>query len=105
MLRPAHRLYSERQLVALLMVEWSQVIPLVATLFGALVSMLLGLVIAKLNGIETHLSKLNGTVFEHVTKPSIHESAVARIDERLSSLLKVCEVAHDRIDKMQQRER
>ena len=86
------------------MMEWAQVIPIIATLFGALVSMLLGIAIAKLNGIDAHLEKLNGTVFHHLTKDGIHESAVARIDERIANLLKAVEVAHHRIDVLKNQE-
>ena len=85
------------------MMEWSQVMPLIATLFGALVAGLLGMVLSGQNEIKAYLSKLNGTVFEHITKTGIHETAVVRIDERIASLLKVSEAAHARLDRVEAR--
>ena len=88
---------------AVQLMEWSQVIPIIATLFGALVSILLGMAIAKLTGIETHLERLNGKVFDHITKQGIHESAVGRIDEQIKNLLQTVTVAHERIDRVEEK--
>ena len=85
------------------MMEWSQVIPIIATLFGALVSVLLGLAIGKLNTIERNQEKQNSKLFSHLTKPDIHEAAVARIDERIAGLLKTIEIAHVRLDDLKGR--
>ena len=85
------------------MMEWAQVIPLVAVVFGALVSTLLGVAITKLSSIETKQEAQNSKLFSHLTQSGIHESAVARIDERIAGLLKVVEVAHERIDSIKGR--
>ena len=61
-------------------------------------SVLLGLAIGKLNAIERNQEKQNSKLFNHLTQSGIHESAVARIDERIASLLKTVEIAHERID-------
>ena len=82
------------------MMGWAEAIPLVATIFGALVSGMLGLAIAKLTGIERHLEQLNGKVFAHLTQPDIHTAGFSRIDEQIKNLLRTVTVAHERIDRV-----
>ena len=74
-------------------VGMSEVMPIIATCFGVLATLLAGMVLAKVNGIETHLEILNGKVFAH-------ESSIARNDEQAKSAAQVGRAAHERIDAM-----
>ena len=74
-------------------VGMSEVMPIIATCFGVLATLLAGMVLAKVNGIESHLERLNGKVYEH-------ESAIARNEEQAKSAAQVGRAAHERLDAM-----
>ena len=84
-------------------ISFASLIPLVAVLFGALVSALLGMLLSGQRGIQDHLQKLNGRVGEHIENKDLHYAFMARTDERLNALLKTVEIAHARIDMMKGR--
>ena len=80
--------------------NWSSVFPIVSTLFGVLASALMGMAVARLNGIEKHLGEMNGKLFSHLTEPSIHQAGFAKTGEQIANLLQTVQVAHTRIDRI-----
>mgnify|MGYP001586573687 FL=1 len=82
---------------------FASIIPLVAVLFGALVSALLGMLLSGQKVITTNLTKLNGRLAEHVENKDLHYAHMARTDERINALLKAVEVAPTRIDSVKGR--
>lgn len=83
-------------------ITWSSIVPIIATMMGALVSILLGIVISGQSEIKNHLKMMNSKLFTHITQNGIHESAVARIDEQLKALTNITKIAHERLDRMEQ---
>lgn len=83
-------------------VTWSAVFPMAATLFGVLASALMGMAVARLNGIEKHLGEMNGKLFSHLTDPHIHDAGFAKTSEQITNLLQTVQVAHQRIDRIKE---
>lgn len=75
-------------------------IPWLISIFGVILSALLGMATRRLVEINAHLEQLNDRVYQHITKPGIHESAVSRLDERIAALLQVSQALHARIDRI-----
>lgn len=82
--------------------EWAAVIPFVATMMGVLVSVMLGMALSRLSAIETHLEKMNGKLYTHVTAPNVHESGFAKTDQQILSLMQTIKTAHSRIDHVEE---
>ena len=84
------------------MVNWApMVFSIIGTLFGLIATTLMGMCISKLNGIETHLEKLNGKVFDHIKSSGIHETGLVRLEEQVKQVLEIAKVAHARTDKLE----
>ena len=79
------------------------VFAIVGALFGRVATTLMGMAVSRLGGIETHLEKLNGKLFDHVTEAETHEAGFARMQGEINSLLQVAKTAHLRVDKLEER--
>ena len=77
------------------------VFSIVAALFSVMASVMMGLILAKVNGIDLHLEKLNGKVFDHITHPDIHQAGFAKTGEQIVNLLQTVKVAHERLDRVE----
>ena len=82
-------------------ISWLAVFPIVSTLFGILASALLGIAVSKLSSVESHLEKMNGKLFSHLTDPEIHAAGVARVEEKLDAIKQTALVAHQRMDRLE----
>ena len=78
------------------------VMPVIASVIGTLLAIMLGQVISKLNSIERHLEKLNGKFYEHAMEPNIHAAGLARADEKLKNLVDITLKLHSRLDHVEE---
>ena len=74
---------------------------IVATVIGALVFVLLGLVLKQGTGIQAELVQLNGRFYKHVTDAGCHEAGLAHVQEQVKSAENIGKTAHQRIDRIQ----
>lgn len=81
---------------------WSAFFPIIATLFGILASALMGMALARLQGIERHLAEMNGKLFHHLTNSAVHDAGFAKVNEEILHLLKAAQLAHERIDRIKE---
>ena len=85
------------------MIEWGAVIPMVATIMGVLVSVMLGMALSRLSAIEKHLETMNGKLYTHVTSPNVHEAGFAKVEQEIVNLMQTVKVAHARIDRVEEK--
>ena len=98
----------------------SVVMPLVATVFGAVLTFMTGQISSKLNGISANIdqvdarlksqlesvearmqlqiTKMETSHYNHIIQPNIHGEAVAKLTEQINQLLNTVQIAHERID-------
>ena len=84
----------------------------VASVIGALVFVLLGVVITQvktgllnvskeIGGVRVSVDKLNGRLYGHVTDAECHEAGIARVEEQVKGAENVGKAAHKRLDVIQ----
>ena len=75
---------------------------IIPSLFGALASAFMGIVIYQNRAVIAHLSKLNGRLADHLENKDLHYAAAARTDEQIKSLTNMVSIAHERIDALKE---
>lgn len=75
--------------------------PWLVSSFGVVLSVMLGLIINKLGGIESCTKQLDEKLFRHLTASGIHESGMTRLEGQIASLLQVSQALHARVDRME----
>lgn len=83
------------------MIEWGAVIPVVATIMGVLVSLMLGMALSQLSAIRDHLEKMNGKLYAHVTAPAVHDAGFAKVEQEILNLMQTVKAAHLRLDRVE----
>lgn len=78
------------------------VMPIIASAIGTLLSVMIGLVLSKVNGISAHLEQLNGKVFSHITSSNNHEAGFAKTDQQILNLMQTIKAAHSRLDHVEE---
>ena len=71
-------------------------------IFSVTATGLMGLAVAKLTGVESHLAKMNGRLNDHIENKDLHYAFLARTDEQIKALTQTVRVAHERIDRLKE---
>jgi len=74
------------------------VLSVLLSVFGVILSVMLGLVVNKLNTIQDGLEKVTTNNYAHVTASHVHEAGFARVEEQIKNLLQAVQLSHERID-------
>lgn len=67
-------------------------------IFSITATALMGMAVSKLTGVESHLSRMNGRLTDHIENKDLHYAALARTDEQIKSLTQTVRLAHERLD-------
>ena len=70
---------------------------------NALLSVMVGMVLWGVRAINGNLKALNGRLVEHVENKDLHYAAQARTEEQIKHLLQTITVAHQRLDRLQEK--
>ena len=82
-----------------------------ASIVGALVFVLLGVLIHQVRsgltnvgkevaGVKGSVDQLNGRLYDHVTKSSVHEAGIAKVQEQVKYAENIGKTAHKRLDQL-----
>ena len=84
------------------MEQMAVIMPVIASMIGTLLAVMIGMALSKLNGIEAHLEQLNGKVFSHITSANNHEAGFAKTDQQILNLMQTIKTAHARVDHIEE---
>jgi hypothetical protein len=75
----------------------------VSTVVGGLVMTLVGYNAHQLRQVLDNQERMNGKFFSHVTDPHLHYSALTKAEEHRKHIENKADVAHQRLDHIEQR--
>lgn len=76
---------------------------LVTSVVNGLLSLLVGMVLWGVKNINEKLSSMNGRLGNHVENKDLHYAALAKTDEQIKALVQTVKVAHERIDRVEEK--